>query len=120
MKFAEHLSAHITPEWRKQYINYEEMKAMLYTAVEEAPALDSVEEDIIKRHFANFDENFYHYCDEELKKINTFYSEKLAEATRKYAALSAQLRTMLENQQKTKSKSHALQQDQAQVELAEG
>ncbi|XP_062699161.1 solute carrier family 53 member 1-like [Aedes albopictus] len=108
MKFAEHLSAHITPEWRKQYINYEEMKAMLYTAVEEAPALDSVEEDIIKRHFANFDENFYHYCDEELKKINTFYSEKLAEATRKYAALSAQLRTMLENQQKAKSKSHTL------------
>jgi SPX domain protein involved in polyphosphate accumulation len=23
MKFAEHLSAHITPEWRKQYIAYE-------------------------------------------------------------------------------------------------
>lgn len=23
MKFAEHLQAHITPEWRKQYINYE-------------------------------------------------------------------------------------------------
>lgn len=23
MKFAEHLSAHITPEWRKQYISYE-------------------------------------------------------------------------------------------------
>ncbi|XP_055586228.1 xenotropic and polytropic retrovirus receptor 1 [Uranotaenia lowii] len=108
MKFAEHLSAHITPEWRKQYINYEEMKAMLYTAVEEAPALDSVEEDIIKRHFANFDENFYNYCDQELKKINTFYSEKLAEATRKYAALSTQLKTLLENQQKTKTKGHAL------------
>ncbi|XP_065075374.1 solute carrier family 53 member 1 [Ochlerotatus camptorhynchus] len=108
MKFAEHLSAHITPEWRKQYINYEEMKAMLYTAVEEAPALDSVEDDIIKRHFANFDENFYHYCDEELKKINTFYSEKLAEATRKYAGLSAQLKNMLESQHKTKSKGHTL------------
>lgn len=26
MKFAEHLSAHITPEWRKQYINYEVCK----------------------------------------------------------------------------------------------
>ena len=26
MKFAEHLAAHITPEWRKQYISYEEMK----------------------------------------------------------------------------------------------
>lgn len=23
MKFTEHLSAHITPEWRKQYIQYE-------------------------------------------------------------------------------------------------
>lgn len=23
MKFAEHLAAHITPEWRKQYISYE-------------------------------------------------------------------------------------------------
>lgn len=23
MKFAEHLIAHITPEWRKQYIHYE-------------------------------------------------------------------------------------------------
>ncbi|XP_058830240.1 solute carrier family 53 member 1 [Topomyia yanbarensis] len=108
MKFAEHLSAHITPEWRKQYINYEEMKAMLYTTVEEAPAVESVEEDIIKRHFANFDENFYHYCDEELKKINTFYSEKLAEATRKYATLSAQLKTMLETQQKSKTKGHTL------------
>lgn len=26
MKFAEHLLAHITPEWRKQYISYEVMK----------------------------------------------------------------------------------------------
>ncbi|XP_060831694.1 solute carrier family 53 member 1-like [Bombus pascuorum] len=46
MKFAEHLSAHITPEWRKQYISYEEMKAMLYTAVEEAPSAESVVLDI--------------------------------------------------------------------------
>ena len=23
MKFTEHLAAHITPEWRKQYIHYE-------------------------------------------------------------------------------------------------
>lgn len=96
MKFAEHLTAHITPEWRKQYINYEEMKAMLYTAVEQAPAMDSVEEEVLKRHFANFDENFFHYCDQELKKINTFYSEKLAEATRKFATLSTELKSALE------------------------
>lgn len=108
MKFAEHLLAHITPEWRKQYINYEviwhftfcsftisashlitlciqplssyfnfqEMKAMLYTAVEEAPSAESVGPEIIARHFSNFDEVFFQYCDKELKKINTFYSGK--------------------------------------------
>lgn len=49
----------------------QEMKSMLYQAVEEAPAVESVEEDILKRHFANFDETFFNYCDKELKKINT-------------------------------------------------
>lgn len=99
MKFAEHLSAHITPEWRKQYISYEEMKAMLYTAVEEAPSAESVEPEVISRHFASFDEVFFTFCDRELKKINTFYSEKLAEATRKYAALQSELKIALELQQ---------------------
>ncbi|XP_054000583.1 xenotropic and polytropic retrovirus receptor 1 homolog isoform X2 [Hylaeus anthracinus] len=98
MKFAEHLSAHITPEWRKQYISYEEMKAMLYTAIEEAPSAESVEPEVISRHFASFDEVFFTFCDRELKKINTFYSEKLAEATRKYAALQSELKVALELQ----------------------
>ncbi|CAH2059254.1 unnamed protein product, partial [Iphiclides podalirius] len=96
MKFAEHLSAHITPEWRKQYINYEEMKAMLYTAVEEAPSAENVEPEVLSRHFANFDETFFHYCDLELKKINTFYSEKLAEATRKFATLQSELKSQFD------------------------
>ncbi|XP_044731656.1 xenotropic and polytropic retrovirus receptor 1 homolog isoform X3 [Chrysoperla carnea] len=95
MKFAEHLSAHITPEWRKQYINYEEMKAMLYLAVEEAPSAESVEPEVLTRHFRNFDEHFLHYCEKELKKIDTFYCEKLAEATRKFATLQAELKTSL-------------------------
>ncbi|XP_063369071.1 solute carrier family 53 member 1 [Cydia amplana] len=96
MKFAEHLSAHITPEWRKQYINYEEMKAMLYTAVEEAPSAENVEPEVLSRHFANFDETFFLYCDQELKKITTFYSEKLAEATRKFATLQSELKSQFD------------------------
>lgn len=79
---------------------------MLYTAVEEAPSVDSVEEEILKRHFANFDENFFHYCELELKKINTFFSEKMAEATRKYAALSIELKESLEAAQKANTKKH--------------
>ncbi|XP_066155139.1 solute carrier family 53 member 1 [Euwallacea fornicatus] len=97
MKFAEHLSAHITPEWRKQYINYEEMKAMLYMTVEEAPSAESVDAEDLRKHFANFDEQFFHYCDKELKKINTFYAEKLAEATRKFATLTSELKDSLDN-----------------------
>lgn len=31
MKFTEHLAAHITPEWRKQYINYE-VHSMLHSS----------------------------------------------------------------------------------------
>lgn len=81
---------------------------MLYTAVEEAPSADGgVDDEILKRHFANFDETFFHYCDQELKKINTFYSEKLAEATRKYAALSAELKEAIEAAQKSTKKSTA-------------
>lgn len=83
------------------------MKAMIYQAVEEAPAVDSVEEDILKRHFANFDESFFNYCDMELKKINTFYAEKLAEATRKFATLINELKIALEGaQHKGKGKPH--------------
>lgn len=81
-----------------------EMKARIYLAVEEAPSVDNVEEEILKRHFANFDETFFSYCDQELKKINTFYSEKLAEATRRYAALSVKLKEAKEAVQKVQKK----------------
>ncbi|XP_031627974.1 xenotropic and polytropic retrovirus receptor 1 [Contarinia nasturtii] len=119
MKFAEHLSAHITPEWRAAYINYEEMKAKIYLAVEEAPSVDNVEEEILKRHFANFDETFFLYCDQELKKINTFYSEKLAEATRRYAALSAKLKEAKEAAQRVQKKNSTQKQQIPQRKVQE-
>ncbi|ODN00179.1 Xenotropic and polytropic retrovirus receptor 1 [Orchesella cincta] len=96
MKFAEHLLAHITPEWRKQYIQYEEMKSMLYSAVEQSPASDVVEPEIITRYFAQFDEQFFHFSEKELVKINTFYNEKLSEATRKYVNLRSELDSLRE------------------------
>lgn len=71
------------------------MKAMLYAAVEEAPSSENVEPEILNRHFANFDEQFFLFCDRELKKINTFYAEKLAEATRKFANLNSELKDSL-------------------------
>ena len=41
--------------------------------------------------FSRFDEKFFTYCTKELTKINTFYAEKLAEATRKFATLKTEM-----------------------------
>lgn len=43
------------------------------------------------RYNKNFDEQFLKFCEKELNKINTFFAEKLAEATRKFAALQNEL-----------------------------
>ena len=50
------------------------MKAMLYAAVEKAPSAEVVDEEDVQRYYAGFDEHFLHFCDRELKKINTFFS----------------------------------------------
>lgn len=106
------------------------MKALLYAAVEQAPSGEVVEPEVVSRYFAKFDEQFFHYCDKELTKMNTFYSgimdslkvqflskinclklhtykflEKLAEATRKYASLRSELLEAHDNEFKCKEKS---------------
>ncbi|XP_022364128.1 xenotropic and polytropic retrovirus receptor 1 isoform X2 [Enhydra lutris kenyoni] len=101
MKFAEHLSAHITPEWRKQYIQYEAFKDMLYSAQDQAPSVEVTDEDTVKRYFAKFEEKFFQTCEKELAKINTFYSEKLAEAQRRFATLQNELQSSLDAQKES-------------------
>ncbi|XP_030062810.1 solute carrier family 53 member 1 isoform X1 [Microcaecilia unicolor] len=101
MKFAEHLSAHITPEWRKQYIQYEAFKEMLYAAQDQAPSIEVTDEDTVKRYFAKFEEKFFQTCEKELAKINTFYSEKLAEAQRRFATLQNELQSSLDAQRES-------------------
>lgn len=104
------IESHLRIPSAYDYGNPKEMKAKIYTAVEEAPSVDNVEEEILNRHFANFDEMFFLYCDEELKKINTFYSEKLAEATRRNAALMAKLKEAKDSVQKVQKKKSAQKQ----------
>ncbi|XP_018422921.1 PREDICTED: xenotropic and polytropic retrovirus receptor 1 isoform X2 [Nanorana parkeri] len=101
MKFAEHLSAHITPEWRKQYIQYEAFKEMLYAAQDQAPSIEVTDEDTVKRYYAKFEEKFFQTCEKELAKINTFYSEKLAEAQRRSATLQNELQSSLDAQKES-------------------
>ncbi|CAL8395943.1 unnamed protein product [Boreogadus saida] len=101
MKFAEHLSSHITPEWRKQYLQYEAFKDMLYAAQDQAPSIEVTDEDTVKRYYAKFEEKFFQTCEKELLKINTFYSEKLAEAQRRFATLQNELQSTLDAQRES-------------------
>lgn len=94
MKFGEHLAAHLTPEWRKQYIEYEDMKTMLYKAIETQISSEVADPEVLTRYRINVDEQFFKFCDKELNKINTFFAEKLAEATRKFASLQSELELM--------------------------
>ncbi len=50
------------------------MKALLYNCVEQAPSSEVVEEEVSARYYAQFDEQFFHFCEKELLKINTFYN----------------------------------------------
>lgn len=100
MKFAEHLGAHITPEWRKQYIQYEALKVQIYEAYEQSPSTEVTDAGTLQRYYARFDERFFQFCDKELSKINTFFYEKISEANRKFANLRAELDAFLEHAHK--------------------
>ncbi|VDH99196.1 Hypothetical predicted protein [Mytilus galloprovincialis] len=100
MKFAEHLGAHITPEWRKQYIQYEALKDLIYEASEQSPSTEVADASTLQRYYARFDERFFQFCDKELSKINTFFYEKISEANRKFASLRAELDAFLEHAHK--------------------
>ncbi|XP_012162954.1 xenotropic and polytropic retrovirus receptor 1-like isoform X3 [Ceratitis capitata] len=94
MKFTERLATFLTPEWRSQYINYEQLKGMLTSAVDNAPA-DQSDLRAVQSYFAVFDDRFFERCDMELQKVNTFFAEKLAEAKRKQVALKSELKKSL-------------------------
>jgi SPX domain protein involved in polyphosphate accumulation len=60
MKFAEHLSAHVTPEWNSQYIRYDEMKELLAQAVAKAqPFVDESDNILREQFFLRVDEHFF-------------------------------------------------------------
>ncbi|CAF3082773.1 unnamed protein product [Rotaria socialis] len=95
MKFAEHLSAHVTPEWNSQYIRYDEMKELLAQAIVKAqPFVDENDKLLREQFFLRVDEHFFQYCEKEATKINTFFAEKLAEASRRWETLKYEVMQM--------------------------
>uniref|UniRef100_A0A1I8IBI9 SPX domain-containing protein n=1 Tax=Macrostomum lignano TaxID=282301 RepID=A0A1I8IBI9_9PLAT len=89
MKFAEHLQAHLTPEWRTQYIKYDDLKEFLYKCANEIS--EELDEETRQAYFISKDEEFYNVCNDELIKINDFFEEKVAEAKRRLKDLEQEL-----------------------------
>eukprot|EP00064_Thunnus_orientalis_P015875 superscaffoldBa00003032_g15936 len=63
--------------------------------------LPVTDDDTVKRYYAKFEERFFQTCEKELLKINTFYSEKLAEAQRRFATLQNELQSSLDAQRES-------------------
>ncbi|XP_051787655.1 xenotropic and polytropic retrovirus receptor 1 homolog [Erpetoichthys calabaricus] len=105
MKFSEHLAAHLTPEWRKQYICYGVRTEALYANVGEAPSIELFDPTIIQRYDASLQEMFFQMCERELVKISLFYAEKLAEAQRRLATLHSDMDAVFEVQKERHLKS---------------
>ncbi|KAM7378744.1 hypothetical protein PAMP_004343 [Pampus punctatissimus] len=66
------------------------------------------DEDTVKRYYAKFEEKFFQTCEKELAKINTFYSEKLAEAQRRFATLQNELQSSLDAQRESTANGRGL------------
>lgn len=64
---------------------------MILNALENAPLKETSTGRTLDNYFAKFEEEFFFECRKELQKINTFYAEKLAEATRRNEVLSIAL-----------------------------
>ena len=64
---------------------------MLYKAIEAQILSEVTDQEVLLRYRVNVDEQFFKFCDKELNKVNNFFAEKLAEATRKFAALQHEL-----------------------------
>ncbi|KAK5977380.1 hypothetical protein GCK32_014551 [Trichostrongylus colubriformis] len=65
---------------------------LLYDNMLEVPS----EEDRREEHIAQMDEKFFNECDNELTKINLFFSQKIAEAQGKYHELQTDLQMFKE------------------------
>ncbi|CAH8568074.1 unnamed protein product [Dicrocoelium dendriticum] len=87
MKFASKLSAHLTPEWRKQYIDYDALKEFLLTYADKK-ARESKEWDAEFISFIdNQDKDFFYLCEVQLQKVDSFFAEKLASVKRRFLEL---------------------------------
>ncbi|EDV99410.1 GH13040 [Drosophila grimshawi] len=83
MNFGKTFESHLTSEWRKQYINYAELKAKILHAADNAP--DPRYKSLYAVYCLEFGDEFFTTLTAELGRVNNFFDHKMAEAYRKHA-----------------------------------
>ncbi|KAG8222653.1 hypothetical protein J437_LFUL003775 [Ladona fulva] len=79
MKFEEYILENINPCWKEQYIQYWDLKILLMDFVKEKSSIRTSSE-TVSHYYNQFHEIFFYLCENELKKINLFYSENITSA----------------------------------------
>ena len=99
MKYTQILDMNMVPEWRNQYLDYQDLDAALNKAIESKNMKArgkgvNLYFELVKfnQKFANF---FSRECRAQLDKINKFHKEKLSEMKGKYNNLQDQLDQVL-------------------------
>ncbi|KAI0988859.1 hypothetical protein GJ496_003005 [Pomphorhynchus laevis] len=98
MKFSLYLSSHLTPEWQSQYVHYDKMKKMIYEKKSHMFAYHGSNDHDLHDDADVVDAitTFLNYCKSELTKVDVFYSEKSAEAKRKFENIKTEINNYIE------------------------
>lgn len=128
MRFAQHLSSHLTPEWRKNYIRYDELKKMIYRMVGESaakPAEKGNEEDADRKQVhvdAALEEQFFRDIQQQLNGIDSFYHAREAELAHHLRELEGEvdvLMAMLANKRTQNLRSSKRKRESLKLALSE-
>lgn len=87
MKFTQHLNTHLTPEWRKQYIQYAELKAELF----KIKAAEPLDLSLLPGYYEQEEAEFFRLCQRQLAHINLFFQKQLSESKARYNELHEEL-----------------------------
>lgn len=99
MKFKQILDMNMVPEWCNQYLDYQELDAMLNKAIENKNICSREKGVDLYSELIRFNQKFASYfsreCQSQLDKIETFHRDKLSEMKGKYRNLQDQLDQIL-------------------------
>lgn len=80
MRFAQHLSSHLTPEWRIHYMNYEALKKLVYQMVScDWTKEDDAIDELVHSVDTNYQDQFFNEIQRQLENVNSFYRAREAE-----------------------------------------